>query len=91
VGFRLWLVDSRIAQADISFAIFLCRLWQIGFAERFWTPNKRRFVFHYFEKVRQIPSFKMVTHMENSRVESWPFVVGAVVCLCAMTYEALTG
>jgi len=59
---KWWLVSSHLSLADISFALLLFRLWQLGFEKRMWE-HSRPAVDRYFKRVKQLESFKKATSM----------------------------
>ncbi|XP_023936772.1 ganglioside-induced differentiation-associated protein 1 [Bicyclus anynana] len=53
-----WLCCEKFTIADISLAVLLQRLWELGLENRFWAEGKRPYIENYFHRVKQRESFK---------------------------------
>ncbi|XP_053606909.1 ganglioside-induced differentiation-associated protein 1 [Plodia interpunctella] len=53
-----WLCCENFSIADITLAILLQRLWELGLENRYWAGGKRPLLEKYFNHVKQRESFK---------------------------------
>lgn len=53
-----WLCCENFSIADVSLAVLLQRLWELGLENRFWAGGKRPLLENYYERVKQRDSFK---------------------------------
>lgn len=77
-----WLCCENFSIADISLAILLQRLWELGFEDRFWANGKRPSIENYYERVKQRDSFKrtipnLPVHLKMIVMSQPPVYVGA--------------
>jgi glutathione S-transferase len=88
-----WLVSSKITIADISLAILLHRLWQLGFEFRMWERSRPTLAF-YYKRIQRNASFQkaisMSTEFNFSEFLKSPMGMGAVGFI-AITAIALGG
>lgn len=77
-----WLCCENFSVADVSLAILLERLWELGFENRFWAGGKRPLLENYFERVKQRESFKKTipnfpVHLKMIIMSQPPAYIGA--------------
>ncbi|XP_075979079.1 ganglioside induced differentiation associated protein 1 [Anticarsia gemmatalis] len=77
-----WLCCENFSIADISLAILLQRLWELGFETRFWADGKRPLLENYYERVKQRDSFKrtipnLPVHLKMIVMSQPPAYLGA--------------
>ena len=84
---KFLFVCPFITQANISLAILLFRLWQLGFQSRMWSKSNRPNIQIYFERMRDIRSFQKATFMDPPK-PIWPYLLGAAGCVLVYTLES---